>query len=279
MNWLRDFMYPPITLESFQALRAKTPKRICFGSVHKDALKDNPNGKAAGFFNVPFIETIGDIFPWALFENKKGKFGGYYRTVTDDIEFGNITTWISENADVVFIRTLFKTAVAACEHYIAQDKRSKIGELEHSAKYENNLFAKNSLAEILHEIYNRMHTARQIDAIISVPPSMAGTQSLPNFLASELAARMKIPDLTKELSWKGKKDSIKELGVDEKWAALDKVGLSVGEAVAGKNILLIDDMYQSGATAHFVASKLREAGANDLHLIAVSKGRRDTDNT
>ena len=85
--------------------------------------------------------------------------------------------------------------------------------------------------------------------------------------------------MTAHLSWNGPKGKIKELGVDQKWEALEKVGLTVGNAVAGKNLLLLDDMYQSGATAHFVASRLRAIGANEIHLLAVSKGKRDTDNT
>jgi predicted amidophosphoribosyltransferase len=274
----RDLMYPPITLAAFQALRAKEPKRICFGSVHKNALKNNPTGKSAGFFNVPFIETIGALFPLRLFENRKGQYGGYFRTVTDDSEFGEIRRWISENADVVFIRSLFNTAVAACEHYISTNRRSRIGELEHSAKYNNSSPAKAELIGILADIYKRMHGARRVDGILSVPPSVAGNQSLPNYLAAHLAAATGIPDLTDQLHWNGAKGSIKELDVDAKWGALEQVGMTVGEAVSGKNLLLIDDMYQSGATAHFVASRLRDAGANDLHLLAVSKGRRDTDN-
>jgi predicted amidophosphoribosyltransferase len=102
--------------------------------------------------------------------------------------------------------------------------------------------------------------------------------SLPNFLAQKLSDRLGLPDLTPALRWNGKKGQIKELKVDEKWHALEAVGMTVGDEVASKHLLLIDDMYQSGATAHFVASKLREAGANDLHLLCVSKGKRDTDN-
>jgi predicted amidophosphoribosyltransferase len=85
-------------------------------------------------------------------------------------------------------------------------------------------------------------------------------------------------DSTSSLHWDGPKPSIKELDVDEKWAALEEVGLTVNDAFEGKDVLLIDDMYQSGSTAHFVGSKIRAAGANDIHLLAVSKGRRDTDN-
>lgn len=275
----RDILYPPITLEAFQGLRAKDPKRICFGSVHKNALRDNPTGKAAGFFNVPFTETIGAVFPWDLFPNKNGKYGGYFRTVVNDDEYSDIRTWLSDNSDVVFIRSLLKTAVAACEHYVTPDKRSAIGELERSAKYDLSTSARNELVSILVEIYQRMHGKRRIDGIVSVPPSTAGQDSLPNHLAAQLAVELGLPDFTAELAWRGQKGSIKELSVDQKWNALNEVGMSVGQSIKDKNLLLIDDMYQSGATAHFVASQLRQAGANDLHLLAVSKGRRDTDNT
>lgn len=273
----REIMHPPITLARFQALRAKEPKRICFGSIHKNALKPSSSGKGAGFFNVPFIESVGHLFPWRLFENKKGKFGGYFRTVTDDDEFCEIKAWMSENADVVFIRSLFDTAVAACEHYIG-DSRSKVGHLECSAKYENSSSSKEALVELLADIYNRMHGERKLDGIISVPSSTPGSTSLPNYLAAALASKTGVPDLTHEISWKGPKGSIKTLAVNEKWDALDKVGLNVSDNLNGKSMLLIDDMYQSGATAHFIASQLRAAGANSLHLLAVSKGRRDTDN-
>lgn len=276
---IRDFIYPPITLERFKALReGDDAKRICFGSAHKNALKRNASGQSAGFFNVPFIETIGSIFPWELFRNKNGKYGGYFRVVSDDSEFGEINKWLAENADVVFLRSLFSTAVAACEHYISHDQRSRVGELEHSAKYEGSAGAANELVEILEDIFKRMHGSRRIDAIASIPPSTAGQRSLPNKLASRLAERLNLPDLTGSLRWNGPKPSIKELNVDEKWAALDDVGITVDDAFGGKNILLIDDMYQSGSTAHFVGSALRAAGVNDLHLLAVSKGRRDTDN-
>ncbi len=274
---IRDLMFPSITLAAFQELRATDKKRICFGSLHKNALKPNTNGQAAGFFNVPFIETIGTLFPWKLFRNKN-QYGGYYRTITDDGEFNEIRIWMSQNADVVFIRSLFATAVAACEHYTSQNERSRVGTLEHAAKWNGNDSAKNELVEILKDIFDRMHGKRRIDAILSVPPSKAGQQSLPNYLASGLASKTGLPDLTASVSWNGAKGEIKELSVDEKWEALAKVGLTVSDQLAGMNLLLIDDMYQSGATAHFVASHLRAAGANDIHLLAVSKGRRDTDN-
>lgn len=275
----RDILYPPITLERFKALRAlEDAKRICFGSIHRNALKRADGNRAAGWFNVPFSETIGSVFPWPLFRNTKGKFGGYYRLVSDDHEFSEISQWLAENADVVFIKSLFKTAVAACEHYITPERRSRIGEMEHSAKYEGDTRARAALVDVLEGVYRRMHGGRTIDAMVSIPPSTPGRASLPNLLAAQLADRVGVPDLTDKLRWNGSKPSIKELDVDAKWAALESVGLTVEDVFAGKDILLIDDMYQSGSTAHFVGAAIRAAGADDLHLLAVSKGRRDTDN-
>lgn len=275
----RDLIYPSITLAKFTALReTEDAKRICFGSLHKNALKRSDGSRSAGFFNVPFNETIGTIFPWDLFRNTKNQYGGYYRIVSDDEEFSEINQWLVENADVVFIKSLFSTAVAACEHYITSERRSRVGELEHSAKYGNSSSAVDALVDILEDIYRRMHGKRRIDAIASIPPSKQGQISLPNLLASRLSERLEIIDLTGSVQWNGPKQSIKELDVDQKWVALENVGLTVGNAFAGKNVLLLDDMYQSGSTAHFVGSALRTAGVNDLHLLAVSKGRRDTDN-
>lgn len=270
-------MYPPITLEGFKSLRLKQPKRICFGSTHKNALKQNDYGDWAGSFFVPFTESIAVLMPWQLFPNS-GAHGGYRRGIKGADEFNEVRCWIEAHDDLVFIRSLFNTAVAACEHYVSNTMRSPIGELEQRAKYAGDLRARVQLSAVMKHAFDRLHNARGLSAILSVPPSNVGQASLPNLLAAQLSANVGIPDLTSELAWNGLKGSIKEMGVDEKWGALEAVGLTVGNAVAGKDLLLIDDMYQSGATAHFVASRLRSAGANEIHLLAVSKGRRDTDN-
>lgn len=203
----------------------------------------------------------------------------YYRGIKEVSEFEEIQKWVNDHSDLVFIRSLFDTAIATCEHFNSNNTRSPIGELEHAAKYEGNGAAAEELVGILKGAFVRVHQALGVSALISVPSSTKGVQSLPNHLTARLSQVIGIPDLTSGVCWDGQKSKIKELAVAEKWTALEKVGLTAGDAIHGQNILLIDDMYQSGATAHFVASRLRAAGANDLHMLAVSKGRRDTDNT
>jgi predicted amidophosphoribosyltransferase len=48
------------------------------------------------------------------------------------------------------------------------------------------------------------------------------------------------------------------------------------EAVRGKGILLIDDLYRSGATAPVVAEALLAAGAADIRMLAMTKTRTRT---
>lgn len=275
---LSSFFWPQISVDDFVALRATTPKRICFGSTHVNALKIAKSGQAIGFLNLPFDETIEEFFPWKLFKNNNG-FGGYYRRVDSQSEYAEIQEWIERHSDLVFIRSLFTSAVATCEHYRDDGQRSEIGELEHRAKYVGEESARGRLLDAIIHTFHRLHAAKAINGIVSVPSSVVGKNSLPNILAARLSDAVGLPNLTASLSWNGPKSSIKELQVEEKWGALAKVGLSVSEEVREQNLLLIDDMYQSGATSHFVAGCLRAAGAHDLHLLAVSKGRRDTDNT
>jgi hypothetical protein len=275
----RDLMHPAITLEGFKALRSQgQAKRICFGSTHNKALKRNDSGEWAGSLFLPFNETMARIFPWTLYP-KMGGHGRYYHLgIKEEKLFDEVKAWTEKHSDLVFIRSLFDTAMATCEHYNANNTLSKIGSLEKAAKYSNDHAAKAKLVAILGSAFDRLHIGLGITAVASVPSSNQNQPSLPNHLAAALSQAKGLPDLTSSLRWDGPKGQIKELGVDEKWAALEKVGLSVDAAVAGRNLLLIDDMYQSGATAHFVASRLRAVGANDLHLLAVSKGKRDTDN-
>ncbi len=46
--------------------------------------------------------------------------------------------------------------------------------------------------------------------------------------------------------------------------------------VAGKDILLVDDLYRSGATAMIVAKTLLNAGAKSVRMLAMTKTRTRT---
>ncbi len=267
-----DFVRPKITQKRYEALAATTPKRVCFGSTHPNALKKAENGPI-GYFNVPFSETIDALFPWQVYKNKFG----YSRTVKSTSEYDEIASWVAANRDVVFIRSLFEACIAASEH-VSGTCRSEVGELEYQAKWKGDENAVSRLADKLAGIFQRLLIERGIVAICAVPSSTPGKASLPCKLAAAFAAKFDLENLTDRLAWDGKKDTIKDKPAAQKWELLEAVGLTVEGTLDGKNVLIMDDMYQSGATVHFLASKLQAAGAGDLHCLAVSKARGDKDN-
>jgi hypothetical protein len=262
-----------ITRKRFESLTDVSPRRICFASTHRNALKGAASSGVTGYFNVPFDETIGKLFPWRLFQNKYG----YSRTVKSDAEFRQISEWVDDNRSVVFIRSLLDTCVAASEHQ-GDDGRSDIGELEYRAKWQNDPEAADELGRILGDLFERLYRGMGVSAVCAVPSSTPGAESLPMRLAKQLAVRFDLKDVTGRLRWQTKKDTIKDKEAAAKWGLLEAVGLAVDGSLSKERVLIVDDMYQSGATVHFVASRLQEAGANAVHCLAVSKSRGDKDN-
>lgn len=265
----------PITLERFVELRAAQPRRLCFGTSQK--LGRGTNGPAIGFLNLPFRETIERLLPWNL-DRKDGQFGPR-RVIRSEAEYGDIERWIGENGEVVFIRSLLLTCVAAAVHQSSPGHHTVVGELERRAKYEADVHASAQLLDRLEVVYRRLLHCLGIDAVCSVPSSGQERSCLPAWLAAGLSQRLNVEDLSGEVRWAGAKPSMKEVNVDHKWSALGAVGLLIQKSVEGRRILIIDDLYQSGATVHYLASQLQAAGASELHCLTVVKSLSDTDNT
>lgn len=265
----------PITSARFADRRTAQPKRLRFGASRK--LKRGSGGPAVGFLNLPFRETIARVLPWEL-ERKDARYGPY-RIIRSEEEFGEIDSWLNANADVVFIRSLFATCIAVGEHQSSPGVRTRLGELERRAKYDADKSALNDLAIEMEAVFRRLMGGLGIDSICAVPPSEPGKFCLPASLSSLLASRLGLNDLTERVRWRGCKPQLKDVDVDQKWQRLEAVGLDVDADLRGRNVMIVDDLYQSGATAHFVASKLQAAGAVELHCLAVVKSLGDTDNT
>ena len=274
---LRAFRKQPITGERFADLSRARPKRVSFRELRQ--LQRGTSGPAVGFFKVNFAETIQRFFPWSL-ERLNGEFGPYHRRVIrTEFEYENIRQWLEENGDLVFIRSLLDTCLAVSEHQSSPGVRTAVGELEYLAKSHKDRDAQAKLIDVMELVYRRLYPELELDAICAVPSSRLGAFSLPSVLASELARRLGLEDITARVRWAGPKPSMKTIDVDDKWNELEKVGLEVEAGLTNRKLLIIDDLYQSGATVHYVASRLEAAGASETHCLAVVKSLRDTDNS
>ena len=115
--------------------------------------------------------------------------------------------------------------------------------------------------------------------VCAVPAAAEKVFDMPRELAKQISHLTGIQDLTPHVVLNDKVKSAKDCALEDKWATWEEANIEFDHSlIAGKRVLLVDDKYQSGLTMHFVAAKFLEAGAAEVHGIAMVKTLRDTDN-
>jgi predicted amidophosphoribosyltransferase len=81
---------------------------------------------------------------------------------------------------------------------------------------------------------------------------------------------------------KSAKKSAKNLTVDQKIAQWEKIaeagGIELSRSVRGCSVIVVDDLYQSGASLWSFAKYLKRNGAGAVVGLVCVKSLRDTDN-
>jgi competence protein ComFC len=153
-----------------------------------------------------------------------------------------------------------------------ETKRSEIGELLYRLKYQND---QSVAAEIIATATAFLNShRRKFDIIVPVPPS--GIRSIQPVitLAKGIGAALGVPVVEcvrttrAAAQLKGVQDAEKRR---ELLAGLHEVDAA---ATAGKNILLFDDLYRSGATMNAITELLMQHGkAASVRALAITKTR------
>jgi len=155
------------------------------------------------------------------------------------------------------------------------DNYTKVGDLVYRAKWCQNGDAARELAEMLARAIQRHPTLLRADIIAAVPPRPSKKFHLPNellvTLEKSLDRQCGLGVSVKEIS------QLKELAFDRKIAALADA-FSLKDSVNDRTILLIDDLYQSGATLWSFAKFLKSHGAREIYGLTCEKSWSDTDN-
>ncbi len=108
------------------------------------------------------------------------------------------------------------------------------------------------------------------DLVVSVPPRPKRMQKegydQAKCLARRLAKRMGIPYLAKVMKQKEKREKQSSLSMEERFANVSgNFQVIRPDAVCGKRILLVDDIFTTGATLGECAKTLRSAGAKQVY--------------
>jgi predicted amidophosphoribosyltransferase len=212
------------------------------------------------------LDTRGGRFgPWCSFKDEK------------QIEIAR--DWKARRNNLVFLRDNLDLSVALDLNFASDGEYTPLGLAEHRAKQRNDEAAVETLCSALLVQIHDLSPFRAADAICAVPPAPSKSWDLPTELVTRIAPACGKDNLSGAAKFTKEKESIKAISLEEKWKALESADLCVDSAIKGRKVILIDDKYQSGTTAQFIAAKLYEAGAQRVLGLYCVKTWRNTDNT
>lgn len=156
--------------------------------------------------------------------------------------------------------------------------RTEVGELVHRAK---DLFDEAAAAELGRRLTRlvRQSLPSQADLVplvVGVPSYPTPAIDLPAVLAAALAAAGMGEHRPGLLVRRSRTQKLRDLGADAA-RRLDTVaaaGYEVTEPVAGRSVVLVDDVVLTGTTLWFIAAKLQAAGADLVTAVATARTRR-----
>lgn len=269
-----------ITLNRVQQMRALEPRRRCFAD-HSGIQMAKKNSTKT--FSVKFKETIGPIY-----EAMTGcrlqysqQYGNYWHFIDNDEQLAKIQEWERSQGSRIFLRDCLSLSVALGINFSDNwsHQRTELGELEDRAKRQQDTETINELAKRTIATIDELPFYPDADILTAVPPRPDKNFDLPSSIARLVSTATTKPNITSYFNFKDTKVSVKGVALDDKWAAWERVGLTVkGVDLKGKKIILIDDKYQSGTTIQFVGMLLQKHGASEVYGLSLVKTLRDTDN-
>jgi len=151
------------------------------------------------------------------------------------------------------------------------NSRSLIGDLVFRYKYGQEHQLAQELAQRWHDLLAGHPELPRFDAVVPVPPSLQRASDPMTMLAQALAAQMQIP------AWTCVLIKIRATRPQKEMTSLAQKRANVAGAFAlksevrGKRVILVDDLYDSGATLEETARVLAGGGASSIIVLTLTK--------
>ena len=156
--------------------------------------------------------------------------------------------------------------------------RTEVGELVHRAKDSSDEAAAAELGHRLARLVRRSLPAQAgpLPLVAGVLSHLAPAVDLPAVLAEALVAAGIGEHRPGLIVRRHRTQKLRDLGPDaaQRLDAVAAAGYEVTEPVAGRAVVLVDDVILTGTTLRFIAAKLQAAGADSVTAAAVARTRR-----
>jgi competence protein ComFC len=151
-------------------------------------------------------------------------------------------------------------------------QRSALGELIYRLKYKGDIDSIPSIVETAAHFIRGWGIS--LDVIIPMPPSKQRLVQPVFEIASALSSTLGIAVDTKSVSKKSSTPQMKDIGdYSARVVALEST-IEVQGNLDGKRALLVDDLFQSGASMNVVAQAIRDRGhSRAVHALALTRTR------
>lgn len=269
-----------ISKESYFKKRDLTPKRLCFKD-HSRVQKEKKPG-SVNSFSVKFKESIVLIYE-NMTRNKlqySQQFDNYWHKLNSDEEIQAVEEWEKSQGTRVFLRDCLTCSIALdCNlKDNASGEYTDIGLHEHEAKMNRSEKSIDGLTNKFIESIAALPFYNEAKLITAVPQRPGKDFDLPSTIVERIASALSLRNITSNFTYSTTKKQTKEIAFTDKWDEWEACGLSLNMQIENQPVILVDDKYQSGTTANFVAKILQDHGASEVYGLFAVKTLRDTDN-
>ncbi|OGQ91323.1 MAG: hypothetical protein A2289_12420 [Deltaproteobacteria bacterium RIFOXYA12_FULL_58_15] len=158
-------------------------------------------------------------------------------------------------------------------HAEYETTRSDVGELLYRLKYRSDQTAVNSIVDAAAKFLRTWGPG--VDLVVAVPPTRSRATQPVLVLGEAIAKSLKVPFEAGAVKKAKKATELKDVyDYDERSRLLENAHRVVTSKVAGRNVLLFDDLYRSGATMNAITEALYDKGkVADVFALTITRTR------
>ncbi|MFQ5866046.1 MAG: RecQ family ATP-dependent DNA helicase [bacterium] len=150
-------------------------------------------------------------------------------------------------------------------------QRTEMGELVYQFKYNGQVTIAEKLVSRIFTFMNDHPEFKKVDGVLAVPPSKHRAFEPMTVIADGVSKRLKLPFLANTLVKNRTTKPQKEMTNSVLKKSNVAGAFIVKDNIRNKRLLLLDDLYDSGATMEEATNTLLRAGAQGIYVLALTK--------